>query len=236
MGVGSFTRLRPAAAAGRALVRLVRWRWLAASAIIWTVFAALTYLAARQTYLGPDLALARRVQSVDWGPLALTFPAISWLGGIRGVVVSVLVVGLVAVANWRAVPFAAIVGIGAGQTYAVLNNVLQVPRPAASLVRISEHPGGYGWPSGHVSFALVQVTLLVFAVAAVWLRRPARIALAVVGGLVVLTFVIQRVDVGAHWPSQTLGGLLVASGWLTLALSIRPLSDPVLGAMSPSRT
>ena len=60
--------------------------------------------------------------------------------------------------------------------------------------------------------------------------RPARAVLAAVGVLVVVTFVLQRIDVGAHWPSQTLGGLRVGGGWLTLALSLRWLSDPVLVA------
>jgi len=71
----------------------------------------------------------------------------------------------------------------------------------------------------------------VIAVAAGRLRRPGRIVLAVAGGLVVLAFAIQRVNAGVHWPSQVLGGLLVAAGWLTLAVSIRWLGDPVLAAI-----
>ena len=80
--------------------------------------------------------------------------------------------------------------MGASQTYSVVNN------------------------AGHTSFALVQVTLPVVAVA----------------GLVVVTFVLQRIDVGAHSPSQTVGGLLVSGVWRTLALALRWLSDPVLAA------
>ena len=64
--------------------------------------------------------------------------------------------------------------IGASQTYSVGNNALRVARPSPGLVRILEHPRGYHWPSGHSSFALVQVTLLVVAVAATrWVARPA---------------------------------------------------------------
>ena len=64
--------------------------------------------------------------------------------------------------------------IGASQTYSVVNNALRVPRPSRGLVRILEHPRGYHWPSGHSSFALVQATLLVVAVAATrWVARPA---------------------------------------------------------------
>jgi membrane-associated phospholipid phosphatase len=210
--------------------RLVRWRWLAASALIWVVFAALSYAATRQPYLGPDLALSRWVQSADWGPLTGAFSLTTWLAG-QGTVVAVLVVALVALVNWRAAFFAAVVEVGATQTYRVVNHALQVPRPTPDLVRVTEHPGAYGWPSGHASFALVQVALLVLCVAGAYLPRRALAIVAALGGLVVLTFVLQRVSVGAHWPSQTVGGLLVAAGWLTLALSIRWLSDPVVAGL-----
>ena len=221
----------PAAAPSRSPGRFVLWRWLAASAAIWTVFGVLTYEAARRPYLGPDLALARWVQSVDWGPLTPAFPLINQMAGTEGAVVSALVVGAVAVVDWRAVPFAAFVEIGATQTYSIVNGALRAPRPAPGLIRITEHPGAYGWPSGHAGFALVQAALLAFAVAAVRARGPVRVIVALAGVLVVLAFVIQRVDAGVHWPSQTLGGLLVAAGWLTLGMSIRRLSDPVVAAV-----
>lgn len=225
-----------AAVAGRSLGRFVRWRWLAASAVIWTAFGVLSYEATRRPYLPPDLPLARCVQSVDWGPLALAFPLINQMSGLPGTVASALVVAVVALADWRAVPFAVVVEVGAAQTYVFVNSALRVPRPAAGLLRITEHPGAYGWPSGHASFALVQVTLLVVALAAARPSRPVRVIVAAGGGIVVLAFAIQRVSAGVHWPSQTLGGLLVAAGWLTLATSIRWLGDPVLSVVGRRRT
>jgi undecaprenyl-diphosphatase len=216
--------------ASRSPGRFVRWRWLAASALIWAVFGLLTYEASKRPYLGPDLRLARWVQSVDWWPLTQAFPLINRMAGLDGAIASALVVGAVALADRRAVPFALVVEIGASQTYALVNSAVRAPRPAAGLLRITEHPGAYGWPSGHAGFALVQVGLLVIVIGA-RMRQPGRAVLALAGGLVVLAFVIQRVDAGVHWPSQTLGGLLVAAGWLTLALSIRWLGDPVLAAI-----
>jgi undecaprenyl-diphosphatase len=219
-----------AGVASRSLGRFVRWRWLGASAAIWAVFGLLTYEASRRTYLGPDPRLARWVQSIDWGPLTPAFPLINRMAGLEGAIASALVVGAVALADRRAVPFAVVVEIGASQTYALVNGAVRAPRPTADLVRITEHPGAYGWPSGHAGFALVQVGLLVIVVGA-RLPRPGRVLLALAGAVVVLAFVIQRVDAGVHWPSQTLGGLLVAAGWLTLGLSIRWLGDPVLAAI-----
>lgn len=218
------------ALASRSFGRFVRWRWLAASAVIWTAFGVLTREATRRPHLPPDVPLARWVQSVDWGPLAAAFPFVNEMSGPHGTVTSALVVAAVALAERRAAPLAVVVEVGAAQTYSLVNGALRVPRPAAGLLRITERPGAYGWPSGHASFALVQVALLLVALAAVRPRRPVLVVAAAAGGLAVLAFAVQRVSAGVHWPSQTLGGLLVAAGWLTLATSVRRLGDPVLAA------
>ena len=179
-------------------------------------------------YFPFDVPIARWVQSVDWGPLRLAFPFISWLSGAPGNVAAIVVLALVGLANWRALPFALVVEVGAGATYSVVNTALRVPRPTADLVRVAEHPGAFGWPSGHASFALVEMALLVVCVAGARLPRRALSLVAAAGALVVLSFVVERVYVGVHWPSQTLGGLLNAAGWLTLAVALRLLSDPVV--------
>jgi undecaprenyl-diphosphatase len=216
------------------IARFVRPRWLAASAATWAVFAGLSYLSTVHPYFPVDVSMARWVQSVNWGPLTLAFPFITSLSGAPGNVAAIGVVALVGLANWRALPFAIVMELGAAATYSLVNQALREPRPTADLVRITEHAGAYGWPSGHASFALVQVSLLVLCVAGSRLPRRVLYMSAAVGALVVLSFVVQRVYVGAHWPSQTLGGLLNAAGWLTLSVSIRPLSDPVLSRLPPA--
>jgi len=215
------------------IARFVRLRWLAASAAAWALFAGLSTLSSVYGYFPVDVSIARWVQSVNWGPLKLAVPFITWLSGTPGNAAAIAVVALVGLANWRALPFAVVVGLGAPTTYSLVNQGLRVPRPTSDLVRITEHPGAYGWPSGHASFALVQVGLLVLCVAGARLPRRPLYVLAAVGALVVLSFVVQRIYVGAHWPSQTLGGLLNAAGWLTLAISIRPLSNPVVRRLQP---
>jgi undecaprenyl-diphosphatase len=188
------------------IARFVRLRWLAASAAIWAVFAVLSYLSSVLRYLPFDVPIARWVQSVDWGPLKPAFPFITWLSGTPGDLAAIAVLALVGLANWRALPFAVVVDLGAGATYSLVNSALRVPRPTADLIRITEHPGANGWPSGHASFALVQVALLVLCVAGARLPRRALWVVAAAGAFVVLSFVVERVYVGAHWPSQTLGG------------------------------
>jgi membrane-associated phospholipid phosphatase len=219
-----------------AIARFVRWRWLAASTGVWMIFAGLSWVSTQHSYLPGDVGLARWMQSVNWGPLQLVFPLISWLSGTPGTVVAAAVVAVVALANWRALPFALVVELGATATYTLVNQGLQVPRPTPDLVRVTDHAGAYGWPSGHTSFAVVQVTLIMLVLAGTRLPRRALYTAALAGMLVVLLFVIERVYVGAHWPSQTLGGMLNAAGWLTLAIAVRWLSDPIVRQLGTRRS
>ena len=88
------------------IARFLRLRWLAASAAIWAVFAVLSYLSAVYQYLPFDVSIDRWVQSVNWGPLNLSFPFITSLSGTPGNVATIAVLALVGLANWRALPFA----------------------------------------------------------------------------------------------------------------------------------
>jgi hypothetical protein len=41
-------------------------------------------------------------------------------------------------------------------------------------------------------------------------------------------FSVARIVTGGHWPSDVLGGLLLAGGWMTTLLSIRFIGDRVI--------
>jgi len=49
---------------------------------------------------------------------------------------------------------------------------------------------------------------------------------------IVLTVGIDRIYVGAHWPSDVLAGISLAVAWLALVTSLRWFSDR---ALEPSR-
>jgi undecaprenyl-diphosphatase len=93
-------------------------------------------------------------------------------------------------------------------------------RPLAEQVRVTEQATGLGFPSGHaMSAALVFGTLAYLAmggIAHITLRR------AVVGvclALILLTG-YGRVYVGAHWPSDVLGGWLWGGTLLWLLITL----------------
>ncbi|HET9783244.1 MAG TPA: hypothetical protein VFR33_15885, partial [Candidatus Dormibacteraeota bacterium] len=56
-----------------------------------------------------------------------------------------------------------------------------------------------------------------------FLRGWGRVFAWIAGAAVIAGNVIDRVDTGAHWPSDVLEGLLVAAAWLSLWLSWGPI-------------
>lgn len=206
--------------------------------MVWIAFVALTFLVMSTDYLPGDLAVTRWVQSISWGPLATLFPSISAMSGIGQIGFAAVIVVLVFFVNRPAVPFALIAVLG-DLLYWLLNIVLQKPRPAGVVIRVTEHPGSYAYPSGHAALAVTATVVLLLCVVFPLMGRGWTIIGTIAGLAVILTVGIERVYVGVHYPSDILGGFLVAAAWLTLALSVRRIGDPVFDALSrrgPRRT
>jgi undecaprenyl-diphosphatase len=113
--------------------------------------------------------------------------------------------------------FAAAVVLRGGSD--LLKRLLESPRPAEALgVDVEGRFGGYGFPSGHVyGDVLFYGLIAVFAPAwlpprLVWPVRALSLAIIILAGP-------ARVSVGAHWPSDTVGGYLWGAIALCLALA-----------------
>lgn len=180
-------------------------------------------------YLAADATVERDVQSTNLGPLTLTFPFLSWLGGPGGVPMQVVVAILVLLFNRRAwlLAFVALVG---GLWYLIVVNLVNRPRPTVGeVLRVTEHPGSTSFPSGHLIFITISAGILMLCLGYRYLPHWARpIGWAVVAVLVLATG-LDRIYVGAHWPSDVLAGLLIAIAWLTLVVSLRRVSDRAFG-------
>jgi len=85
----------------------------------------------------------------------------------------------------------------------------------------------FSFPSGHT----VRASALVAVV--IWLLAPAkwRVRLALIGGLIAGTVMgYARVSLGVHWPTDTIGGVLLGLSWSSLTIVI------VIFVISPSRS
>jgi len=182
-----------------------------------------------------DATVERDIQATNLGPLTLTFPFLSWLGGPGGVPMQVVVILLVLLLNRRGwvLALAALTG---GLWYLIVVNLVNRPRPTVGeILRVTEHPGATSYPSGHLIFITISAGVLMLCLGYRYLPRWARpIGWAVVAGIV-LAVGLDRIYVGAHWPSDVLAGLLIAIAWLTLVVSVRRVSDRAFGTKDDDR-
>lgn len=172
-------------------------------------------------FIPEDAAFERAVQSVSWGPLALAFPFYSAIGDSRGFVAELIVFIVILLLNRRAWVIAA--GASASALwYFVINHLVQRPRPTtATVLQVTEHPGASSFPSGHTIFTSTLVVVLILCLAYRYVHTWwGRVIVWIVGAAVIAGNVIDRIDSGAHWPSDVLAGLLVATAWLCIWCSV----------------
>jgi membrane-associated phospholipid phosphatase len=174
-----------------------------------------------------DITVERDVQSTNWGPLALAFPAFSWIGDAKGAVLDVVIFVAVLIWNRRAW-IVAIAGYMTGAWYVLLSHLIIRARPTtAQVLQVTEHPSASSFPSGHTIFIVTVTTVLMVCLGHRYLPRW---AIPIGWALVAVTVfdgAVSRIYTGAHWPTDVLAGVLIAAAWLCLVLSIRWLSDRV---------
>jgi len=78
----------------------------------------------------------------------------------------------------------------------------------------------------------VWLAVLAVVLLASHLPRPLYLASWALAVALALAAGLSRVYVGAHWPSDVLGGLLVGVSWMALSLSLGRLTDPIFGRAS----
>ncbi len=190
--------------------------------------AIVAFYVAGHPYIPDDATIERDIQSTNWGPLTLTFPIFSWIGDAKGAVLEAIVFLLVLVFNRRAWILAAAAALTGGW-YVLLSHVINRPRPSTPLVlQVTEHPSASSFPSGHTMFVATVMTVLMLCLGRRFLPRWAQPVGWVLVVLVVLANGISRIYTGAHWPTDVLAGLLIATAWLSFVVSLKWISDRAL--------
>jgi len=182
-------------------------------------FVVLASFAAAFDYFPGDRGLTEAIQRGDARAWREALDWASRLSEWPGMVI----VGFVAAALlWLLVHRSEAVWLLATLALTQLNGAVKLavdrPRPSPELVDVREVATGLSFPSGHTMTAVLLYGFLFYAAGQAFrdrrLRHPVQ-ALCVI--IAVLTG-LQRVDAGVHWPSDVLGGALLAG--LILALLI----------------
>ncbi len=187
--------------------------------------AVLTLYVVGHPYIPQDSTVERDIQATDWGPLVYAFRAFSWIGDAKGLVLEIVIFFLILLFNRRAWLFAGGATL-TGAWYVGIVNLVHRPRPTVPYVyQVTEHPGASSYPSGHTMFVVTVVVVLMVCFGHRFLPRWGQAAGWSVAVLLVLANAIGRMYTGAHWPTDVLGGVLIAVFWLSLLASIRRVYD-----------
>jgi membrane-associated phospholipid phosphatase len=187
--------------------------------------AAITAAVIINPYLSFDATVERDIQATNLGPLTVTFPFFSWLGGPGGIFMQAAVLLLVLLLNRRSWMLA-LAAFAGGLWYEVIVHLVNRPRPVVGQVlRVTEHPGSTSFPSGHLIFITISAAVLMLCLGHRYLPAWAKpIGWALVAGIVLIVG-LDRIYPGAHWPSDVLAGILIATAWLCLVVSVRWISN-----------
>ncbi len=183
-------------------------------------FAGLALLANTTPIFQPDVTITRNLQEEMPAWFGILMQAISWPGyGIQSAAIILIVSVVIAMLGlrWEAIAVA-LSGIVAGALNTLVKIVVARPRPEANLVHVFQVLGSFSFPSGHVMFYTAFFGFLLFLSFTLlkrsWLRYLANTILIVLIALVG----ISRMYLGEHWASDVIGGYLLGS--LTLIVAI----------------
>lgn len=183
---------------------------------------ALAIVTHRVHYFPLDLAIARRVQSTDFGALTYLFTALNALGFAPVVTLSyggVIALMFLAHRRWEAIvcSFGVIGGAGLNFLFKLL---VARPRPSPHLIHVEHRINNGSFPAGHVlNFTIFAGLMCCFA----WMNmRPSwrRTTLVCCLTALMLMMGVARISAGEHWPSDVLGGYLIGVLWLAVSIPL----------------
>ena len=185
------------------------------------VAAALSFGAAAWDYFAGDLILALAVQDIRFSQWHGTMEVVSSVGKAMPMAVGAATVFCWLLWKRKKSEYLtvglALIALGLNP---LLKLLIERPRPTEDLVSVFGHFSGLSFPSGHAFTSMLMFGLLFYLAPlilkwqrAVYLTRIACLAMILLTG-------ISRVYLGAHWPSDVLGGFLFGGIVLTLVISL----------------
>jgi membrane-associated phospholipid phosphatase len=206
----------PLTMTGEQIATARRWTGPLAAAVL-LLFAGNTVLVLTGVIRASfDIPVERALQSAPWGPLTQWMMLTNATDALaQGLVGAAVVVGLL-IWNRRAAALMALGSIAVlmGQVIKVL--IHRHPPPLDGFA-VHDAPTGFSYPSGHAVF-FTWLSFMLVAVVSPSLRPGWRLLISILAGVQIALACIGRVWVGVHWPTDVIGGFLLALGWCLLVL------------------
>jgi len=199
--------------------------FLVAAAAIWAGSALLEAVLDNRTLVHYDIALAAWIHKrVNPTGIAVS-RIISEVGSPTTMGVIAVIGG--GVILWRRrftmlIAWIAAFG-GGGLLEKLLKNLVHRHRPAFTPTGPDEV--SLSFPSGHTMMCMIGVSMVLYALfVPKKFGNPWRGIVVGVGLSLVVCVGISRVYLGAHYPSDVLGGLLAGAGWVAICVGVRGIA------------
>jgi undecaprenyl-diphosphatase len=172
-------------------------------------------------YFPYDLDLTLALQSVHSNSLLLIMKWVSYIHGSWRAAFIVLATGSFIWFRFGRLQAILIIvaGLSCALNYAI-KMIIDRPRPGPELVQVWTIENGNGFPSGHAFFAMVVLGFGVYLVLEYIQRSNLKVILAFSLIILIIFIGVSRVYLGAHWPSDVLGGYLNGSVLLCILILI----------------
>lgn len=109
----------------------------------------------------------------------------------------------------------------------VIKNAVKRTRPLAHLIS----DDGYSFPSGHVLGIVLVCGILWVMVLPLIKNHLINILLKIILVIFVCLVMLSRIYLNAHFPSDTLGALIIGYTWLQISESLYPIISPKLAKL-----
>ena len=179
------------------------------------LFGLLAWFAHRYPGFPADNAICQPLQDITIPLFSQVMEFVSMLGETVPAIIIVAAITLILLVFRRrpeTVFIIATPSIGGLVNY-LFKLLVDRPRPGDELVA-----GGLSFPSGHTTYAVILGGLLFFLAPRLLIRKGLALTVQVLSVLFIVTTALSRIYLGAHYPSDILGSLLLGGLLLTPAI------------------
>ena len=193
--------------------------FLVLAAIAAALFCGLAVAVETNRLTGFDEAIRMELHSLATPHLTLLAEKVTWLGtlGVLALFGVVAVAVLVHARRRDGAVFLTVTMVGALVLENGLKFSFQRVRPPPFF---GSEPATYSFPSGHALFSLCFYGALAIAASRSMQSAAMKTGLWIATVLLVLAIGGTRIYLGVHYPSDVLGGYLVAIAWIAVVLSV----------------
>lgn len=197
-------------------------KWMNLSFVVGLIlFIILAWQAYITPYFPLDLIFSKWVQSLKIGPIVPIFNYLDLLGFYPKVQIWIgtLILILFLLKKRLESIFFLFIALVDSILFFSLSSLIHRPRPSPDLIHVTWQIKAGSFPSGHVLMYTLLFGFMIYIIKNQMRPGIAKLFLTLLCLLIILSTGFARIFSGQHWPSDILGGYLLAS--ITLYLIVR---------------